>query len=145
MNEHSGHDGPEHQKSPLIPIGLTILTVLLIPVLMYTMGPEGPIKNGDVVFSTGQHRVYFEDSHVYKAFGYPDYCILESRDQLLVLESASTRSDGTLVAQPLGGDLREFPACPTSARLKLRSHQLTLKADMWGELTDAFTRLLSSE
>ena len=146
MNEEDfNQDQAEQKKSPLIPIGLTIMAVLLVPVLMYSMGPEGPIKKGDVVFSTGQHRVYFEDADAYEAFGYHSFCVLEARDQLLVLESAGTRSDGTFVAQPLGTVLREFPSCPTSARIILHVHQLTLKADMWGGLSDTLTQLFSSK
>jgi len=141
-------EDPEQQKtpnknSPLIPIGLAMMLVLSVPIFMYSMGPEGPIKQGDVVFSTGQHRVHFENAEAYAAFGYPAFCVLASRDQLIVLESASTRSDGTFVVQPLGNALREFPSCPTSARLLLHPHQLTLKADMLGELSDALSRIFS--
>jgi len=144
-DEEPERDPSESKKSPLIPIGLAIMAVLLVPVGMYSMGPEGPIKKGDVVFSTGQHRVYFEEAGAYDAFGYPSYCVLEAREQLLVLDSAATRSDGTFVAQPLGTSLREFPSCPTSARINLHMHQLTLKADILGELRDTLTRLFSSE
>ena len=145
MYEESGRDASEPKKSPLIPIGLTIMAVLLVPVFMYSVGPEGPIKGGDAVFSTGQQRVYFEEADAYEAFGYPSYCVLEVREQLLVLESATTRSDGTFIAQPLGTATREFPSCPTSARIILHIHQLTLKADMLGELGDTLAQLFSSE
>ena len=138
-------NGAGSKQGPFIPIGLAIMAVLLVPILMYSMGPDGPIKNGDVVFSTGQHRGQFEEAKAYEAFGYPSYCVLESRDQLLVLESGATRPDGTFVVQPLGTSLREFPSCPTSARIILHRHQLTLKADMWGELQETLSQLFSLE
>ena len=138
-----GEEGEGNKGSAMIPIGLAIMVVLLVPILMYSMGPEGPVKRGDVVFSTGQHRVHFEEPEAYAPFGYPEYCVLEARDQLMVVESAVSRNENTFVAQPMGTAVREFPSCPTSARLLLHPHQLSLKADMWGELSDALTRLFS--
>ena len=46
-------------RSPLISIGLVVLAVLLVPMLLYSGGPEGPAKIGDVVFATERHRVRF--------------------------------------------------------------------------------------
>ena len=69
-----------------------------------------------------------------------NYC-----DQLLVIDSASTRPDGTFVVLPIGTTLREFPSCPTSARIILHMHQLSLKADMWGELKETLSRLFYSD
>ena len=40
-------------RTPLIPIGLAIITVLMVPVFLYSVGPEGPLKVGDVVFADG--------------------------------------------------------------------------------------------
>ena len=145
VDDQRGEGEEERKTSPLIPVGLAIMAVLLVPVLMYSAGPEGPIKNGDVVFSTGQHRVYFEESQAYAAFGYPGYCTLNSREQLLVRESAGIRSDGTFIAQPLGDHLREFPACPSSAKLILHAHQITLKTDMLGSLRDSLAKLFPVE
>jgi hypothetical protein len=51
-------------RAPLISIGSAILAVLMVPVFLYSMGPEGPIKVGDVVFATDRHRVRMIDAGI---------------------------------------------------------------------------------
>ena len=58
--DHSPEDDTSgSSRTPLIPIGLAIITVLMVPVFLYSVGPEGPLKVGDVVFATDRHRVKF--------------------------------------------------------------------------------------
>ncbi len=133
----------ETKRNPLIPVGLTVLAILVVPLCIYSFGPEGPIKKNHVVFSTGQHRAHFADQSQYE--DYRGYCILQARDQLLVLESAEARSDKTYLAQTLGTRKQEFPACPSRAHVILHEHQITLRPDTWGGLQDTLGRFLSSE
>ena len=139
----SEHHEADAKRSPLIPVGLTVLAVLVIPLSMYSLGPEGPIKKNHVVFSSGQHRARFPDGTRHD--DYRGYCILRPRDQLLVLESAEARSDGTYLAQTLGTRKREFPACPSQAHVILHEYQITLRPDPWGGLQDALGGFFSSE
>ena len=55
------------KRNPLIPIGCAVFAVLMIPPFIYSIGPEGPIKKDHVVFSTGNHRAYFQDDARYQA------------------------------------------------------------------------------
>jgi len=74
----------DSSRTPLISIGLVILIVLMVPMLLYSVSPEGPLKVGDVVFATDRHRVKFVDPNPPQTQGYQDFCILESRVQLVV-------------------------------------------------------------
>ncbi len=38
----SEHHATEAKRNPLIPVGLTVLAVLVIPLCIYSFGPEGP-------------------------------------------------------------------------------------------------------
>ncbi len=135
----------EPKRNSLIPIGLAILAVLIVPTFIYSIGPQGPIKKDHVVFSTGQHRAYFADEAQYQIMGYQGFCVLEAREQLLVLESAAARQDGTYLAQKIGTRGTGFPSCPSQSRVLLHEHQITLKPDMWGGLGDTLSRFFSSE
>ncbi len=138
----------EHQtaeRNPLIPIGCAVLAVLIVPLCIYSIGPEGPIRKNHVVFSTGQHRTSFVETTRYQTLGYQGSCLLQARDQLLILESAEARADGTYLAQTLGTGKRGFPDCPTRAHVILYEHQITLRPDTWGGVQDALTRLFSSD
>ena len=78
--DHSPDDETSgSSRTPFIPIGLTIVMVLMVPVFLYSVGPDGPLKVGDVVFATNRHRVKFVDPKIPKAQGFQDFCILESR------------------------------------------------------------------
>ena len=139
----SEHHATEAKRNPLIPVGLTVLAVLVIPLCIYSFGPEGPIKKSHVVFSTGQHRAHFAHETLYDE--YRGYCFLQARDQLLVVESAEARSDGAYLAQTLGTRKREFPSCPSQSHVILYEHQNTLRPDLWGGLQDALGQLFSSD
>ena len=143
MNRPSGHQETEASRNPLIPVGLTVLVILMIPLGIYSFGPEGPIKKDHVVFSTGQHRAHFAEGTPYQE--YRGYCILQARDQLLVVASAEDRADGTYLVLTLGTEKQEFPACPAQSHVILYEHQITLRPDTWGGLQDALGRLFASE
>ena len=138
-------NGEESKRNPLIPIGLAILTVLVIPPFIYSVGPQGPIKKDYVVFSTGEHRAHFVEKTQFQVLGYQGFCVLHARDQLLVLESAEAREDGTYLAQKIATRKAGFPSCPSQSKVLLHEHQITLKPDMWGGIKDTFTRFFSSE
>ena len=142
MTSPSEHHDADAKRNPLIPVGLTVLAILVIPLCIYSFGPEGPIKKNHVVFSTGQHRAHFADETPYQE--YRGYCILQARDQLLVVESAEERMDGTYLARTLGTGKQEFPACPSQSHVILYEHQITLRPDTWGGFQDALGRFLSS-
>lgn len=142
-SESDQHDQQLH-RNPLIPIGIIVLGVLVIPIFLYSSGPEGPIKEGDVVFSTGRHRVHFVEPTQYQTLGYQPFCVIEPRDKLIVTQRPATRPDGSLLARPLGRTTSQFPVCPPKADLILHSHQATLQVDTWGGLKDTLARLFSA-
>ena len=129
-------------RTPLIPIGLAIITVLMVPVFLYSVGPEGPFKVGDVVFATDRHRANFLDPDIPQTQGYQDFCILESRVQLVV-QKIGTMSGSSMVAEPIGVEKIDVPYCPPRTSVLLQPYQVTLKADIWGGLRDSLSNLLS--
>ena len=133
---------PESSKTPLISIGATIVVVLLVPVLLYSVGPEGPLKVGDVVFATDRHRVKFVDPVMAKTQGYQEFCILESRVQLVV-QSIESAVGGAMVAEPIGVAKSEVPYCPSRTSVFLQPYQATLKANIWGGLRDTLSNFVS--
>ena len=129
-------------RTPLIPIGLAMIVVLMVPVFLYSIGPEGPMKVGDVVFTTDRHRVKFLDSNIPQIQGYQDFCILESRVQLVV-QAIDAMSGSSMVAEPIGVEEIDVPYCPPRTSVLLQPNQVTLKADIWGGLRDTLLNLVS--
>jgi hypothetical protein len=133
-------EGSSH--TPLIPIGLAIIAVLMVPVFLYSIGPEGPLKVGDVVFATDRHRVKFVDPTILQTQGYQDFCILESRVQLVV-QHIDAMSGSLMVAEPIGVEKIDVPYCPPRTSVLLQPYQVTLKADIWSGLRDTLSNLVS--
>ena len=141
--DHSPEDNTsDFFRTPLIPIGLAILTVLMVPVFLYSVGPEGPLKVGDVVFATDRHRVKFVDPNIPQAQGYQEFCILESRVQLVV-QKIDTMPGSSMVAEPIGVERIDVPYCPPRTSILLQPYQTTLKADLWGGLRDRLSNIVS--
>ena len=138
MDDHHS----DSSRTPLISIGLAVMVVLLIPIVIYSVGPEGPLKIGDVVFATDRHRVKFVDSKMSLAQGFRDFCILESRVQLVV-QKIDLKKEHVIVAVPIGMESIDFPYCPSRTAVFLHPSQVTLKADFWGGMRDTFSSILS--
>ena len=77
----------------------------------------------------------------FQQLGYRNFCILEPRDQLLVLQHPAHRPDGTLAAKILGETKRGFPFCPPQAEVILKIHQASLKVDVWGGFKDTLENI----
>lgn len=134
----------ESSKTPLISIGAVIVVVLLVPILLYSVGPEGPLKLGDVVFATDRHRVKFVDPTLPQTQGSQDFCILESRLQLVV-QNIDAMPGRSMVAEPIGVETSEVPYCPPRTSVFLQPYQATLKANLWRGLRDTLSNLVSGK
>jgi hypothetical protein len=132
----------ESSSAPLISISVAIVVVLLVPVVLYSVGPEGPLKVGDVVFATDRHRGKFVDPTIPRTQGYRDFCILELRVQLVV-QKMEAMSGSSMVAEPIGAEKIDVPYCPPRTSVLLQPYQVTLRADLWGGLRDSLSNLVS--
>ncbi len=137
----TGDPSSDSSNTPLISIGVAIVVVLLVPVVLYSVGPEGPLKVGDVVFATDRHRVKFSDPQIPQPQGYRGFCILESRVQLMI-QKIDAVSRHVMVAEPIGVEKIDIPFCPPRTSVLLKPYQVTLKADLWGGLRDTLSNLV---
>lgn len=128
--------------APLISIGSAILAVLMVPVFLYSMGPEGPIKVGDVVFATDRHRVRMIDAGIDGEQTHSATCFLEPRVQLVV-QKIGFPPEGLMIAKPLAIETAESPSCSAGKPVVVHTHQVTLKADLWGGLRDTLSYFFS--
>ncbi len=119
-----------------------MVVVLMVPIALYSVGPEGPLKVGDVVFATDRFRVKFLDPAQSQVQGFQDSCILEKRAQLVV-QTVEGMPGIPIVAQPIGVEKIEVPYCPPRISIILHPYQATLKADIWGGIRDIFSNVTS--
>lgn len=138
----SDEDASASPRTPLIPIGLTVLVVLTVPVFLFSVGPEGPVKAGDVVFSADRHRVQILDSPITGQSGLLSTCTLEPRVHLLV-QRVEMPPNGSMIAKPLGSDIPGPPFCSPGRAVLVHPHQVTLRPDLWGSLRDMLSPFVS--
>ena len=123
----------------MVPISLIVLVMVLLPAFLYPILPEGPVKEGDRVFSTGRHRAYFADPRRYHQVGYQSYCVVEPRDPLVIVGYAP---DQAFLARVQGKTKIEFPFCPPQAEVILKRHQVAKKESLWSQIRYGLARIV---
>ena len=138
----SEHESSMSSRTPLLSIGLAIVAVLIVPVFLYSVGPDGPIKVGDVVFATDRHRVRMMPSDSDEVGTPAAMCVLEPRVQLVV-QQMGLPSEGSMMAEPVALEKAGPPFCPPRMPVVVYGHQVTLRPDLWGGLRDTLSHFFA--
>ena len=123
-------------------IGFAVFAVLMVPVFLYSMSPDGPAKIGDVVFATDRHRVRMMASDDDEIGTHSAMCVLEPRVQLVV-QKMGPPLEGSMLAEPVALEKTDLPFCLPGKLVKVYPHQVTLQPDMWGGLRDTLSHFIS--
>ncbi len=143
MAPNADTTGPSQARPPLGAIGVIVILVLLIPtVLYYSIAPDEPLKEGVAIFSDGRQRVYLADPGRYERVGYQDYCVLEPREQLTIVQPPQ-RPDGSLLARVERSGPTDVPFCPPQAAVFIRPQQVVQKESPWREIKARLARLFA--
>jgi len=123
-------------EPPLWSIGLAAIVILLAPMVLYSIAPAGPIREGDTIFSNGAHKVALFQPDRYHQLGFESTCMLDPKDPLIVLQTPNQGPDGVMVVQVQGKSIVEWPFCPPQAELLLRPSQATQKPNVFQDVAD---------
>ncbi len=138
---------PFHRRGaepPLWSIALAAAVIVLTPMVLYSIAPEGPIRDGDTVFSNGAHKVSLSQPDRYQQLGYDSTCLLDPKDPLIVTHSPAEGPDDEIIAQVQGKSTIEWPFCPPQAELLLKRHHITQQPNLLQDLADGIRRLFKS-
>lgn len=137
----SDHDQPRTIEPPLWSIGLAAAVILFAPMIMYSITPAGPIREGDTIFSSGAHKVHLSEPHRYIQAGYQETCLIDPKDPLIVLHSPVDPTHDVMLVQVQGKSTLEWPFCPPQAEILVKPHQVLQKPNLLQEIRDSMTRL----
>jgi hypothetical protein len=126
---------------PLWSIGLAMAVMLIIPAILYSMAPEGSIREGSTVFGSGRHTVILAHPTNYQHAGYEATCVLEFRDPLFVISRPTDSHTGPFRAQVQGKTKLEFPFCPPQAEVILKPSHVFQKSNLVTDLKDSVKQL----
>jgi hypothetical protein len=120
--------------APLWSIGSAIALTLAVPLVLYVISPEGPIREGDTVFSTGRHTVVLAHPMEHERAGYEATCILELRDSLIVVNRPADHVGVPFRARMQAKTGLQFPFCPPQAEVFVKPSQVIQKLNVVAEL-----------
>lgn len=129
-------------EPPLWSIAASAAVIILTPMMLFSLAPEGPIREGDTVFSTGAHKVSLNRPDQHRQGGYESTCLLDPKDPMIVLQAPAEGSDDEFLAQVQGKSTIEWPFCPPQAELLIKRHQITQQPSLLQDLRDGMFRLL---
>ena len=118
---------------PLWSIGLAAALMLVVPAILYSTAPPGPIREGDTIFADGAAKVLLAQPLLYKGSKFDGTCLLDPHDPLMVIQRPSDRLDGSILVKVQGKTTFEWPFCPPQAEVVLMRHQIVQKADVLPE------------
>lgn len=128
MSSLSTSNDNRRTEPPLWAIGLTVGVILVAPIVLYSLAPTSPLREGDTVFSHGEQNVEIAKS----AAGSPpdDTCLLDPGNPLIIVQRAADRPEGDILAQVQGSPAIEWPFCPPHTEVRLKATQIYQDPDL---------------
>lgn len=135
----SPSDQGNRSEPPLWSIAAAVTIILVAPLLLHSLAPTGPIRDGDTVFSEGEEHVQIRHAATEQSGKADDTCLLDPNSPLIVLHSPINQADGSIIAQVQGNPAGAWPFCPVHAEVLLKSHQIFQKPAVFGAVRDRLT------
>ncbi len=136
MPTPSTPDKAADSETPLWSIAAAIVVILGTPLVLYSLAPTGPIRQGDTVFSEGQQQVHVLHIPTNPLNRTDETCLLDPNSPLIVLENSTGEPDGFIKAEVQGNPAPEWPFCPVHAEVRLTLHQVFQKPAVLGTVRD---------
>jgi hypothetical protein len=119
---------------------MAMLIILLVPLILYSFAPAGPIREGDTVFSDGQQRALLSRPTLSRSAHDDEVCLLDPDGPLIVIENSTDEPGGFIKAEVQGNPSAEWPFCPVHAEVHLNLHQVFQKPAVLGTVRDMLMR-----
>lgn len=128
-------------EPPLWSIGIAAAVILVAPLVLYSLAPTGPIREGDTVFSEGEQHVRIRHVAPDRPGQADHTCLLDPNSPLIVLHSSNGSTDDSIIAQVQGSPVGEWPFCPVHTEVLLKTHQVFQKPAMFSTVRDLLAGL----
>jgi hypothetical protein len=142
MAATSTRDESERSEPPLWSIGLAVAVILGAPLVLYSLAPTGPLREGDTAFSNGQQRVRLTTPTAEPRLQPGDTCLLDPNSPLIVVHAPNGQPDGSIIGLVQGNPATEWPFCPVHAEVVIQAHQLFQKPALLTEIRTMLAGLL---
>lgn len=123
-------------EPPLWSIGLAVVIILVAPLVLYSLAPTAPIREGDTVFSEGEQQVRIRHAATDQSGKTDNTCLLDPNSPLIVLQTSIDQADGLIIAHVQGNPADEWPFCPVHTEVILKTHQVFQKPAIFGTVRE---------
>lgn len=132
-----------HRDSPAEPplwsmVSAAVL-ILVAPLILYSLAPPGPLREGDTVFSDGEQRVELTTPRNV-AGRMDETCLLDPNSPLIISRITDDPLNPSLVAHVQGNQAGEWPFCPVHAEVRLSARQVFQKPPLFGPIRQMLLR-----
>ena len=138
---HLKQSARQGAEPPLWSVAAAAAVIILTPMVLFSVAPDGPIREGDTVFSNGAHKVSLFRPDQHRQAGYDSTCLLDPKDPMIVSHAPAEGSDEGIIAQMQGKSTIEWPFCPPQAELLIKPYQVTQQPSLLQDLRDGILRL----
>jgi len=136
MTTTSPPDKVKDAEPPLWSIGLAVVIILVAPLVLYSMAPTAPIREGDTVFSEGEQQVGIRHATTDQSGKADNTCLLDPNSPLIVLHTLTDQADASIIAHVQGSPADEWPFCPVHTEVVLKAHQVFQKPAVFGTVRE---------
>lgn len=126
-----------YAEPPLWSIGLAVAVILGAPLVLYSLAPPGPIREGDTVFSEGQQQARLTTPARPKL---DETCLLDPNSPLIIVHAPNEHADSSIIAEVQGNPSGEWPFCPLHAEVRLSLRQVFQKPAMLGAVREMLVK-----
>jgi hypothetical protein len=140
MRASSTPDENSRLEPPLWSIGLAVAIILGAPLVLYSIAPTGPLRDGDTIFSEGEQQVRLSLPSADHRLQAGDTCLLDPNSPLIVVRAPNGQPDTSIVAQVQGNPTAEWPFCPLHAEVLLKPHQIFQKPALFSAVQTMLAR-----
>jgi hypothetical protein len=132
-----------HVEPPLWSIATAMIIILGAPLVLYSLAPTGPIREGDTVFSEGQQLVRIRHVATDQPSETDHTCLLDPSSPLIVIRLPTNQADDSIIAEVQGNPTNEWPFCPVHAEVALKIHQVFQKPAVFRTVRELLTKCFS--
>lgn len=133
-----------HTEPPLWSIGIAATIILAAPLVLYSLAPTGPLREGDTVFSNGEQQVRIMTLDHATTGQTDETCLLDPDSPLMIIRLSQDEANASFIAQVQGNPSNEWPFCQVLIEVVVKPYQVFQKPGVFSAVQNLLIRFFGS-
>ena len=130
----------KHTEPPLWSIGIAATVILTAPLVLYSLAPTGPLREGDTVFSDGEQQVRIMTLDHATTGRTDETCLLDPDSPLMIVHLSQAEANDSFIAQVQGNPSNEWPFCQVLIEVVVKPYQVFQKPGVFSAVQNILIR-----